>query len=269
MKTALAVAATAATAAAYYLYRRRTSPPPAVERLDRRAIAGRRAGHDASINVRAIAAAAATVASQDAAVQSWTYPQASKEPGVCSRKMAPEPFDAVDAARYIAPESQPPSETATLARLRGLRAVCAAVAERVGAEWCGVYQIVPPSAELPKFGGDDRAPNLLKLAYIGAPSRPLFPLTAAFAEGSNNSTVAMSGVAVVYHDVRQLPTDAPYYVCDGQVLAEACVPIFGVDGNVIGIMDCESFSAEVFRPAEALGVVLAACEQLGSAALLA
>ena len=84
-------------------------------------------------------------------------------------------------------------EAATLRRLRALRAVCAAVADRVGAQWVGVYQVVPASDAAARFGGDAAAPNLLKLAYVGAPSRPYFPLTAAFAAGSNNSSVAMSG----------------------------------------------------------------------------
>ena len=79
----------------------------------------------------------------------------------------------------------------------------------------------------------------------------------------------MSGEAVVYHDVLNLPSDAPYYTCDAQVRSEACVPIYSPDGAVLGIMDCEAFAPDTFRPPEALGTVLAACAQLGEMRLLA
>ena len=75
-------------------------------------------------------------------------------------------------------------------------------------------------------------------------------------------------VEQVYHDVLALPTDAPYYTCDAKVRSEACIPIFGSDGKVIGIMDAEAFAPNVFRPAQKLGAVLAACQQLGESDLL-
>ena len=60
----------------------------------------------------------------------------------------------------------------------------------MSADWVGVYMTVPPSIDgLTAAGGDGSAPNLLKLAYVGSISRPYFPLTAEFAESSNNSTV--------------------------------------------------------------------------------
>jgi len=48
------------------------------------------------------------------------------------------------------------------------------------------------------------------------------------------------------------------------------VPIYGPGGSdeVIGIMDVEAFEANVFRSAERLGLVLAACAQLADADLL-
>ena len=49
----------------------------------------------------------------------------------------------------------------------------------------------------------------------------------------------MSGEAVVYHDVLNLPSDAPYYTCDAQVRSEACVPIYSPDGAVLG-QACET-----------------------------
>ena len=243
--------------------------PPMVERLDRAQAAGRLSGLESIVDVFKLAAAAGNDAGNDASLRAWKFPEPPKIAGACSRKMADEMFDALGAARASVPGL---SEEAALSRLRALRAVCALVAEKTNAHWCGIYQVVQPSAgtDLGPFGGDNGAPNLLKLAYIGAPSRPYFPLTAAFAAGSNNSTVAMSGRAIVYHDILTLPTDSPYYTCDARVRSEACVPIFGPAGSdeVIGIMDVEAFEPDVFRPAEALGLVLAACAQLSNADLL-
>ena len=243
--------------------------PPMVERLDRAQAAGRLSGLESIVDVFKLAAAAGNDAGNDASLRAWKFPEPPKIAGACSRKMADEMFDALGAARATVPGL---SEEAALSRLRALRAVCALVAEKTNAHWCGIYQVVQPSAgtDLGPFGGDNGAPNLLKLAYIGAPSRPYFPLTAAFAAGSNNSTVAMSGRAIVYHDILTLPTDSPYYTCDARVRSEACVPIFGPAGSdkVIGIMDVEAFEPDVFRPAEALGLVLAACAQLSNADLL-
>ena len=243
--------------------------PPMVERLDRAQAAGRLSGLESIVDVFKLAAAAGNDAGNDASLRAWKFPEPPKIAGACSRKMADEMFDALGAARATVPGL---SEEAALSRLRALRAVCALVAEKTNAHWCGIYQVVQPSAgtDLGPFGGDNGAPNLLKLAYIGAPSRPYFPLTAAFAAGSNNSTVAMSGRAIVYHDILALPTDSPYYTCDARVRSEACVPIFGPAGSdeVIGIMDVEAFEPDVFRPAEALGLVLAACAQLSNADLL-
>ena len=242
---------------------------PMVERLDRAQAAGRLSGLESIVDVFKLAAAAGNDAGNDASLRAWKFPEPPKIAGACSRKMADEMFDALGAARASVPGL---SEEAALSRLRALRAVCALVAEKTNAHWCGIYQVVQPSAgtDLGPFGGDNGAPNLLKLAYIGAPSRPYFPLTAAFAAGSNNSTVAMSGRAIVYHDILTLPTDSPYYTCDARVRSEACVPIFGPAGSdeVIGIMDVEAFEPDVFRPAEALGLVLAACAQLSNADLL-
>ena len=240
-----------------------------VERLDRAQAAGRLSGLESIVDVFKLAAAAGNDAGNDASLRAWKFPEPPKIAGACSRKTADEMFDALGAARASVPGL---SEEAALSRLRALRAVCALVAEKTNAHWCGIYQVVQPSAgtDLGPFGGDNGAPNLLKLAYIGAPSRPYFPLTAAFAAGSNNSTVAMSGRAIVYHDILTLPTDSPYYTCDARVRSEACVPIFGPAGSdeVIGIMDVEAFEPDVFRPAEALGLVLAACAQLSNADLL-
>ena len=129
--------------------------------------------------------------------------------------------------------------------------MCAALAAAVKADWVGVYAVVPPAPapHAAAYGGDASAPNLLKLAYVGAPSRAYFPLTPAFAAGSNSSTVGLSGAVVHIGDVRGLAGDAPYYSCDGAVRCEACLPILGAAGQVVGIVDAEAFAAHAFDQA--------------------
>jgi L-methionine (R)-S-oxide reductase len=67
--------------------------------------------------------------------------------------------------------------------------------------------------------GTDRA--LLKTAYVGDPSRALFPLNEEFAKNSNNSTVGLSGRWVVVQDVRSY--NGPYYECAQKACSIACV----------------------------------------------
>ena len=108
----------------------------------------------------------------------------------------------------------------------------------------------------------------MKLAYVGAPGRALFPLTRDFAAHSNNAHVGLGGgEAVVYHDVRALPPGAPYYVCDAAVRSELCAPIL-LEGEVIGIVDAEAFAPNAFLAPAALAAVLGACAQLGELGLL-
>ena len=184
------------------------SSPPPVETLPAAAQRARATPFDLAAILRALPA---DVSEADAAaLAAWPVPALSPDGGCSLGRLAAEPFSVLDelVARGAA-------RGAALRRLWALRRVCAALAATTGAEWVGVYEVVPPSARAAAAGGAADASNLLKLAYVGAPSRPLFPLTAAFAEGSNNAAVARSGAAVVYHDVRALPRDAPYYVCDG------------------------------------------------------
>jgi L-methionine (R)-S-oxide reductase len=146
-------------------------------------------------------------------------------------------------------------------RLSQLRAVVAHVGRCTGAEWVGVYRVIQSDpATYPVLAGSEL--TLLKEAYVGAPSRPFFPLTAAFASKSNNSTVGMTGDAVLIHDTRQLDADTPYYSCDGHVRSELCAPITEPGtGRILGIMDVEAFAPRFFSP-ERVACVLDACSQL-------
>jgi len=108
------------------------------------------------------------------------------------------------------------------------------------------------------FGSD---PYLLKLAYSGNFSRAGFPLTESFKEHSNNSWVAMEGRSKLIQDLEAY--SGPYYICDGLVNSEMCVPIFDGEGKVIGIIDAESYTKNFFTPKNTL-YILRACVELGN-----
>lgn len=116
--------------------------------------------------------------------------------------------------------------------------------------WFGIYQARNNVA------GE---PVLVKLSYFGAPSRAEFPLTAAFAEISNNTSVGLSGQARIINDVAAyLQQGGEYYTCDPKVQAEACLPLFDQSGKIAGIIDAEDFSKQVFTT-EALALLVAVC----------
>ena len=124
-----------------------------------------------------------------------------------------------------------------------------------GAEWVGIYQRRRHPA-----GGE----VLVKLAYVGRPSRAEFPLTRDFAEKSTNSTVGLTGRATVIEDVsRHVEAGGGFYVCDDGVQSEACVPILDDSHGVTGIVDAEAnpkgfFGADRLAVVAALALVAAA-----------
>ena len=138
-------------------------------------------------------------------------------------------------------------------------------------DWTGIYLVHachPELAEGSLAHASHCTPALIKLAYRGRPSRAEFPLTQEFARHSNNSTVGLSGKAVLIQNVREhIDTGKPYYECDASVKSELCLPIFSnrhpeparfarearrVEGSptnighVIGILDLESFHKNHF-----------------------
>jgi len=121
--------------------------------------------------------------------------------------------------------------------------------EVLGADWLGIYQ---------RRSRQDGAEMLVKIAYRGRPSRAEFPLDAEFARGSSNSSVGLSGKALVIDDVEAYKlAGGGYYVCDDKVQSEACLPIFAVGTNrVVGIIDAEA-EARQFFTADRLAVLAA------------
>jgi putative methionine-R-sulfoxide reductase with GAF domain len=160
-----------------------------------------------------------------ASLYSYRVPMLSED-GTCSvvDEMAPVPYDltAILGGRT----------EQTTRRLALLERLIERAQETTGADWLGVYQ---------KRARGSAAPVLVKLAYVGRPSRAEFPLTAEFAERSTNSTVGLTGRATVIDDVtKHVEAGGGFYVCDDGVQSEACVPILDSARQVVGIVDAEA-----------------------------
>ena len=171
------------------------------------------------------------------------------EDGSCSivDQLAPVPYDlsAILGGR----------NDQTTRRLALLERLARRVQETTGADWTGIYQRRANAAG---------APVLVKLAYVGRPSRAEFPLTAEFAGKSTNATVGLTGRATVIDDVgKHVEAGGGFYVCDDGVQSEACVPILDDSREVAGIVDAEAkprgfFGGERLAVVAALALVAAA-----------
>lgn len=173
----------------------------------------------------------------------YTYPMPIlTEDGTCSivGQLAPVPYDL---AAILGGRSEQ-----TTRRLALLERLVERVQETTGSDWLGVYQRRANAAGLPV---------LVKLSYVGRPSRAEFPLTREFARRSTNSTVGLTGRATVIDDVsRHVEAGSGFYVCDDGIQSEACVPILDESRQVAGIVDAEA-KARGFYGAERLAVVAA------------
>jgi len=164
------------------------------------------------------------------------------EDGTCSivNEMAPVPYDL---GAILGGRSEQ-----TTRRLALLERLVERVQETTGADWVGIYQKRVNSAGVPV---------LVKLSYVGRPSRAEFPLTHEFAEKSTNSTVGLTGRATVIEDVsRHVEAGGGFYVCDDGVQSEACVPILDEAREVAGIVDVEA-KPKGFFGADRLTVIAA------------
>ena len=164
------------------------------------------------------------------------------EDGTCSvvDEMAPVPYDL---AAILGGRSEQ-----TTRRLALLERLIERVQETTGADWIGAYQ---------RRDNPRGVPVLVKLSYVGRPSRAEFPLTREFAMRSTNSTVGLTGRATVIDDVaKHVEAGGGFYVCDDGVQSEACVPILDGARQVAGIIDAEA-KPKGFFGAERLAVVAA------------
>jgi L-methionine (R)-S-oxide reductase len=120
----------------------------------------------------------------------------------------------------------------TTRRLALMERLVERVQETTGTDWVGIYQ------RRRNVAGEE---VLVKVSYVGRPSRAEFPLTREFAERSTNSTVALTGRATVIDDVgRHVEAGGGFYVCDDGIQSEACVPILDDAREVAGIVDVEA-----------------------------
>jgi L-methionine (R)-S-oxide reductase len=173
----------------------------------------------------------------------YTYPVPMlTENGACSiiDELAPTPYDLTV---LLGGRNE-----AVTRKLKLLNQLVLHATQLSGADWLGVYQA--RTNQLAQR-------MLVKLAYRGRPSRAEFPITAEFAEGSTNSTVALEGSARVIDDVATYKAEGGgFYVCDEAVQSEACVPLFDEAGVIIGIIDAEATPVNFFN-AERIAVVIA------------
>lgn len=171
------------------------------------------------------------------------------EDGTCSivDQLAPVPYDL---AAILGGRTEQ-----TTRRLALLERLVERAQETTGADWIGIYQ---------RRAGSRGDPVLVKLAYVGRPSRAEFPLDTEFAARSTNSTVGLTGRATLIDDVsKYVEAGGGFYVCDDGVQSEACVPILGADRQVAGIVDAEAkpkgfFGGERLAVIAALAIVAAA-----------
>ena len=176
-----------------------------------------------------------------ASLYSYRVPMLTED-GTCSvvDQLAPVPYDL---GAILGGRSE-----RTTRRLALLERLVERVQETTGADWVGVYQKRVNSAGIPV---------LVKLSYVGRPSRAEFPLTHEFAEKSTNSTVGLTGRATVIEDVsRHVEAGGGFYVCDDGVQSEACVPILDDAREVAGIVDVEA-KPKGFFGADRLSVIAA------------
>lgn len=165
----------------------------------------------------------------------YTYPVPMlSEDGTCSviDEMAPVPYDLTGILGGRSEQST--------RRLALLERLVERTQETTGCDWLGVYQRrVTPAGQ----------PVLVKVSYVGRPSRAEFPLTAEFAQGSINSTVGLTGRALVIDDVKQhVEAGGAFYVCDNEVQSEACLPLLDETRQGLGILDAEAKPKSFFGP---------------------
>lgn len=170
----------------------------------------------------------------------YTVPMLTED-GTCSvvDQLAPVPFDLTDLVGGRTEQ--------TTRRLALMERLVERVRETTGADWVGIYQRRRNGA----------GEVLVKLSYVGRPSRAEFPLTREFAERSTNSTVGLTGRATVIDDVgKHVESGGGFYVCDDGIQSEACVPILDEARDVVGIVDAEA-KPRGFFGGERLAVIAA------------
>lgn len=211
--------------------------------LEQTGLAALLQGQETAIE-QAVAALKTQLAALATPAVTWSYqvPELG-EGGACSLfgQLADEPYDLVTTLGQ---------NEATTKALGQLTAVVQNYQQTNDSDWFGIYQ---------KRQNPEGETVLVKLAYFGAASRAEFPLTAEFAQISNNSTVGLTGKAKVINDVTAyLTAGGEYYTCDPKVLSEACLPLLNTKGELAGIIDAEAFKRQAYHT-DALVRLVAIC----------
>jgi L-methionine (R)-S-oxide reductase len=184
---------------------------------------------------------------------SYPVPELADD-GTCGVGLADEPYNLAPICGLEYDQERLRDHPNT-ARLVALDETVRRLAEETNADWLGVYR---------RATNEDGEDVLVKEAYVGEHSRAEFPLTESFAERSNNSTVGLTGEAVLVNDVEDY--DGPYYECDGSVQSEFCCPIVA-NGEVVGIIDAEAHEPEFFTDDRVLAIA-GTCAGLAESDLL-
>lgn len=162
--------------------------------------------------------------------------------GTCSNldKLASKPFNLALNAYHIEYSPEILCNHLATYRLIKLGEIVNILRSLTNADWIGLYRVVLA----------DNIPTLLKEAYFGEPSRPLFPMSKEFAVKSTNSWVGLTGNARVIPNTRLREEGVSYYECSGKVQSELCVPILREISSgqyqTIGIIDLESWNVNHF-----------------------
>ena len=169
--------------------------------------------------------------------------------GQCSiaDKPADKPYDLTEILGINKNELKNNPHTSRLLRLKNIIEELQKITQ---VDWLGIYRTITNKK-------DEKV--LVKESYYGTISRPEFPLTKEFAKNSNNSTVGLTGKAVIVKDV--MDYKGPYYECDNKVRSEFCCPILDGD-KVIGIIDAESFTPNFFTDGKIIQIAKV-CYDLG------
>lgn len=176
--------------------------------------------------------------------------------GTCSNlaQLAKRPFSLAGDVYHISDEVTSSDEKLTThpltQRLQCLNNAVNQLRFLTGADWIGIYRMVRADGDI----------ALVKEAYLGEPSRPVFPVTEAFAQKSTNSWVALTARGRSIPDTNNRGAGVTYYECSGRVQSELCVPILrrrkgDVVSNdpincvweVVGIIDLESWKLNHFH----------------------
>lgn len=171
--------------------------------------------------------------------------------GACSitHEKEDKPYDLTKT--YGIPFDDGLAERSETLRLWRLNNAVTALAKKLGCDWLGIYR---------KRKNALGEMVLVKEAYAGRFSRAEFPLTEEFAKGSNNATVGRSGKIVIVNEVAAYK--GPYYECDADVQSECCCPILSRDGEILGIIDAESFTKSFFHK-DQIAQITTVCFALG------